>query len=69
MAEAEQFSLDALAAPAWVVSGRLLDQGGEDRVDRWASLSVEICPVAGDQPLMPPHDCGRGDEPMRARSR
>ncbi|MDZ5447216.1 hypothetical protein U2F26_31650 [Micromonospora sp. 4G57] len=36
LAEAEQFALDALVAPAGIVSPHLLDQGGDGRVDWWA---------------------------------
>src|SRR3954447_16882273 len=62
VAEAAQFALDALVAPAGIVAGHPLDYGGDGRVDRWPAGSVGIRPVAGDQPPMPAHDRGRGDE-------
>jgi hypothetical protein len=54
--------VDALVAPAGVVSGHLFDQGGYNRGDGWAAGSAGICPVAGDQSPVPAEDRGRGDE-------
>jgi hypothetical protein len=64
MAEAEQFALDSLVAPAGIVSGHLLDQSGYSQVDGRAAGTAGICPMAGDQPPMPTQDRGRGDEPV-----
>jgi hypothetical protein len=64
VAEAEQFALDSLVAPAGIVSGHLLNQGGNGRVDRRPAGPVREGPVAGDQPSMPPQDRGRGDQPV-----
>src|SRR5258706_9326447 len=69
VAEAEQFALDALVAPARIIAGHLLDQGGDGRVDRRPTGPAGICPVAGDQPPMPTQDRGRGDEPVRLQRR
>jgi hypothetical protein len=57
--------LDALVAPAGILPGHLLDQGGDGRVDGWASGLVGVCPVAGDQPPVPAQDRGWGDESVR----
>jgi hypothetical protein len=63
--EAEKFALDFLVAPAGIVSGHLLDQGDDGRVDRRPIRPAGICPVAGDQPPMPTHDRGWSDERVR----
>jgi hypothetical protein len=65
MAEAEQFALDALVAPAGIVSGHLFDQGDDGRVDGWAAGTAGICPVSGDQPPVPTEDRSWGDQPVR----
>ncbi|MEV6816908.1 hypothetical protein [Micromonospora sp. NPDC051296] len=64
MTQAEQFALDALAAPTGIVPGHLLDESGSYRVDRWATWQVRVGPVAGHQATMPAQDRRRGDEPM-----
>jgi hypothetical protein len=65
MAEAEQFAVDALVAPAGIVPGHLLDQSGNRRVDRRPTGPAGMGPAAGDQPPMPPQDRGRSDETVR----
>jgi hypothetical protein len=65
VAEAKEFTLDAPVAPAGIVPGHLLDQDDDGCVDRRASGPVREGPVPGDQPAMPTHDGGRGDQPVR----
>jgi hypothetical protein len=64
VAEAAQFVLDAFVAPAGIVAGDLLDQGGDGRVDRRAAGPARDGPVPGDQPATPGKNRGRIDEPV-----
>ena len=65
--ELEQFALDALVAPSLVLAGHPFDQRGDRLVDRWATRSVRVGPLLGDQAAMPPYDGGRGDQAVTAQ--
>jgi hypothetical protein len=63
-ADLEEFALDALVAPGWVLSSELLDQGCEFGVDRRAPGAVRVGPFLGDQAAVPAQDGGRCDQPV-----
>jgi hypothetical protein len=62
-AEALEFTLDALVAPAWVLPGQADDQLLHPLVHRWSSgLVVRVGPGTGDQASVPAQQRLRRDE-------
>jgi hypothetical protein len=69
VAELEQFALDALVAPGFVLAGHPFDQRDDHWVDGWAPGAARVGPLLGDQAAMPAQDRGRGDHAMPAQPR
>jgi hypothetical protein len=65
VAEATRFALDALVAPARIVSGHLLDQRGDGRINRRAVRPMGVGPMPSDQPSVPGENRGRRYQPVR----
>jgi hypothetical protein len=61
--EPEQFALEALVAPAWVLGGQAHDQRLQVRIKWWTPVSARwVGPGAGDQAAMPSQQCLGGDK-------
>ena len=69
VAELEEFAVDALVAPGFVLAGHPLDERGDGRVEGWAAGVVRVGPFLGHQAAVPAQDRGRGDEAMPAEHR
>jgi hypothetical protein len=66
MAEPDQLALHAAVPPGRVFGRQPQRQGAKRRVDgRAAGPGMCEGPVAGDQPPVPAHQGGRGDEERR----
>jgi hypothetical protein len=67
--EADQLTLHAAVAPAWVVPGEPQDEVADFVADAWTAGPVRIRPVPRDQAPAPDQQGGRGDDavlPQRA---
>src|ERR1700747_2297995 len=60
VAELEQLALDPLVSPAVVLSGELLDEGGDLGADRRPSCPVGADPLAADQAAVAAQDGAGG---------
>jgi hypothetical protein len=58
VAELEQLALDALVAPALVLTGQPFDQGSDGVVEGWATGAVRVGPLPCHQPAVPAQDRG-----------